>query len=212
MMYKPFARNYRIQVPKVPSITATAFLLLILFSSPLQAQFMVQNVNLTYLVRRADIIVQGHVASIKHEQLPGYPNIPTITITLNVEQMLRGPASGTYTFREIFLGLRSKEGKQSYKVGQRLLLFLPFASQFGLSSPVGIEQGRFHIAAGAGSAAVVSNEFGNYGLFKDVENTVAKSGIQLTRKQLQTASKNGPVLLDDFVSLVQRLTSLPRIK
>ncbi len=194
-------------------VPAMALLLVIFCSFQLKAQFMVQSVNLSYLVRRADVIVQGHVVAVRHEQLPGYPNIPTVAVTLNVENMLRGPASGTYTFREIFLGLRSKEGKQSYKIGQHLLLFLPTASQFGLSSPIGIEQGRFHIAAGAGAGATVSNEFGNYGLFKDVGGSATKAGVQLTKKQaLTAASGNGPVLLNDFVSLIHSLTSLPRIR
>ena len=194
-------------------IPATAFLLALLISSPLQAQFMVQSVNLAYLVQRADIIVQGYVASVRHEPLPGYPNIPTVVVSINVERMLRGPAKNTYTFREIFLGLRTKEGKQSYQIGQRLLLFLPAASQLGLSSPVGIEQGRFHIATGSGSTAMVANEFGNYGLFKDVEKSASKSGIRFTKRESQTAAtKNRPVPLNDFVSLVQSLTSMPRIR
>jgi hypothetical protein len=214
-MYQRSNSGHLIHILQVPCrfVVAVTLLLVLLSSFPLQAQFMVQSVNLDYLVRRADVIVQGHVVAVAHEQLPGYPNIPTVTVTLNVEKMLRGPSSGTYTFREMFLGLRSKEGKQSYKIGQRLLLFLPAASQFGLSSPIGIEQGRFHVAAGSGAGAIVSNEFGNYGLFKDVENSANKAGIQLTKKQSQiAASRNGPVLLNDFVSLVQSLTSLPRIR
>jgi hypothetical protein len=190
-----------------------ALLFLILFTAPLRAQFMVQNVSLAYLVQRADVIVQGRVTNVSHDHLPGYPNIPTVTVTLNVENMLRGPATGTYTFREVFLGLRGKEGKQSYSVGHRILLFLPTPSPFGLSSPVGIEQGRFHVGAESASGAKVFNEIGNYGLFKDVENSANKAGIQLTKKQLQVAATaNGPVPLDDFLSLVKSLTSLPRIR
>jgi len=188
-------------------------LLFILSASPLLAQFMVQQVNLAYLAQRADIIVQGRVTAVRHESLPGYPNIPTVAVTLNVEKTLRGPEAGTYTFREVFLGLRSREGKQAYEVGQQLFLFLPAPSQYGLSSPVGIGQGRFHVARDSRGNAMVVNEHSNAGLFKDVELDATKAGIRLTRSQSRTAAANGgPVSLDDFVSLVRSLTTLPRIQ
>jgi hypothetical protein len=192
-----------------------ALLFSLLFcSAPAQAQFIVQRVNLAYLTQRADIIVQGRITDVRHVNLPGYPNIPTVEIQLKVENMLRGPDQATYTFREVFLGLRGKEGKQGYKIGQRLLLFLPAPSQYGLSSPVGIEQGRFHIGQNTGeSSAMIVNEHGNAGLFKNVENSADKSGIRLTKRQLHTiGTASGAVALDDFISLVQSLKSLPRIQ
>jgi hypothetical protein len=188
-------------------------LVFILSIRSLPAQFMVLPTNLTYLAQRADIIVQGRVTEVRHECLPGYPNIPTVLVTLQVEKTLRGSTGSTYTFREIFLGLRSREGKQSYVVGQRLFLFLPSPSQYGLSSPVGIEQGRFHIAGGSAGGAMIANEHGNAGLFKDVERDANRAGIQLTRNQSRlAATKGGPVALDEFVGLVKSLTALPRIK
>ena len=185
----------------------------ILAASPLQAQFMVLPVNLAYLTQRAGIIVQGRVTEVRYESLPGYPNIPTVEVTLSVEKMVRGPAGSTYTFREILLGRQAKTGKQGYLVGQRLFLFLPAPSRYGLSSPVGIEQGRFHIAREPSGSETVANEWGNAGLFKNVDQDASKAGAQLTTSQLRVATvQRGPVALDDFVSLVRRLTSLPRIQ
>jgi hypothetical protein len=185
----------------------------LLAACPLRAQLMVLPVNLTYLARRADIIVQGRVTEVRYESLPGYSNIPTVEVTLNVENMVRGPAGGTYTFREILLGPQAKTGKQGYLVGQRLFLFLPAPSQYGLSSPIGIEQGRFRIARGPSGSETVANELGNAGLFKNVELDASKAGAQLSTQQLRMATvQRGPVALDDFVSLVKRLTSLPRIQ
>ena len=185
----------------------------ILAASPLQAQFMVRQVNLSYLAQRADVIVQGKVTEVRYEGLPGYSNIPTVEVTLNVENMVRGPAGSTYTFREALMGLQPKTGKQGYLVGQRLFLFLPAPSRYGLSSPVGIEQGRFHIAREPSGSEMVANEWGNAGLFKNVDQDASKAGAQLTTSQLRIATtRRGPVALDDFVSLVRRLTSLPRIQ
>ena len=101
-----------------------AALTLLIFASSMQAQFLVKPVNLTYLAQRADIIVLGRVVTVVHEGLPRYPNIPTIKVTLNVENMMRGPKSDTYTFREVSVGLRARMGKNSYRAGQQLLLFL----------------------------------------------------------------------------------------
>ena len=186
---------------------------MLLAVSPLPAQFMVLPVNLTYLARRAGVIVQGRVTEVRYESLPGYANIPTVEVTLNVESMVRGPAGSTYTFREILLGPQAKTGKQGYVVGQRLFLFLPVPSRYGLSSPIGIEQGRFRIAREAGGSDTVANELGNAGLFNNVEQDANKAGTQLTTPQLRVATvQRGPVALDDFVSLVRRLTLLPRIQ
>ena len=185
----------------------------ILAASPLQAQFMVLPVNLAYLTQRAGIIVQGRVTEVRYEGLPGYPNIPTVEVTLNVENMVRGPAGSTYTFREALMGLQPKTGKQGYQVGQRLFLFFLARSRYGLSSPIGMEQGRFHLARDPSGSETVANEWGNAGLFKNVDQDASKAGPQLSTSQLRIATtRRGPVALDDFVSLVRQMTSLPRIQ
>ncbi len=181
---------------------------------PLRAQVLTLPVSLTYLSRRADIIVQGSVMDVRYENHPEFANIPTIRVTLSVEDMLRGPSGrNTYTFREALIGVKAGSTKQGYKVGQRLMLFLPSPSKYGFSSPVGIEQGRFHITRlpATGEETIV-NEIGNAGLFKDVENTAFLAGIRLSEKQTRlAATRQGPVSLIEFSALVKTLTALPRI-
>ena len=127
--------------------------------------------------------------------------------------MMRGPEGKTYTFREIKLGFIPKERKSRYAVGQQLLLFLPSPSQYGLSSPIGQEQGRFHIARNATGKWMVANEYNNAGLFLNVLQDIRNEGERLTASQMRVASsREGPVQLDDFVSLVKKLTSLSRIQ
>jgi hypothetical protein len=190
-----------------------ATFVLVFFLPLLCAQFVTRPVNLAYLTQRADVIVQGRVAKVTHTPLPGYPNIPTVEVTLEVENMVRGPQDRSYTFREIFLGLRAQEGKQGYQIGQRLLLFLPAPSNYGLSSPVGIEQGRFHITYDSGGQEIVANEMNNAGLFRDVNTTAKSTGLTFSASQLQIINNgNGPMLLRDLVPMVGALRSLPRIK
>jgi hypothetical protein len=182
---------------------------------PLHAQPMTMPVDLSYLAQRADVIVQGKVLEVKEEGLPGYPNFPTILVTLEVENMMRGPAkTTTYTFREAALGGRkSYKEKLGYKEGQRMLLFLPSPSPMGLSSPIGVGQGRFHITRDSAGAETIVNEAGNAGLFKNVAQKAAKAGKTLTTEQARVAAiKNGPARLKEFLSLTKNLTSMPRIR
>ena len=198
-----------------PAAILPAMLLAILFSShPLRAQALSRQVNLAYLVKRADIIVQGQIVSVKEESLPGYPNIPTVRVTLNVQSMMRGSAGTTYTFREILLGLRSSaRRKVNYQIGQQVFLFLPTPSEIGLSSPVGMEQGRFRIARNPDGSAMIVNELGNAGLFRNVAQAVGDEGLKLTPSQQRlAATERGPVKLDEFSFLVKSLTALKRIQ
>jgi hypothetical protein len=190
-----------------------AALVFMLSIGSLPAEFMAQPVNLAYLSQRADVIVQGRVTKAVQEPMPGYPNIPTVAVTISVDTSLRGTAAKTYTFREMLFGLKPRTGKRAYNVGQKLFLFLPSPSQYGLSSPVGIGQGRFHIGKDAGGKMTVMNEHSNAGLFRDVDQAARKAGKQLTASQLRlTATERGPVELNEFVSLVKSLTTLPRIR
>jgi hypothetical protein len=185
----------------------------IIAASPLGAQYIMRTANLTELAQRADIIVQGRVVEVRYEGLPGYPNIPTVQVALQVEKILRGSADQRFTFREYLPGpaglARMKKG--DYVVGQRLLLFLPNPSQYGLSSPLGREQGRFQIKRDQRGNEVVANGFGNADLFRNVTEAARKAGATLSARQLRvTSHQRGPVPLDDFVSLVKDLGSLPR--
>ena len=193
------------------------FLCLILFFlafhvPALRAQFLTLPVNLTYLSQRADVIVQGSIIGVRYENHPEFDNIPTVKVTLEVEDMLRGPSGRTYTFREVLIGVKAGNVKQDYRVGQRLMLFLPSPSRYGLSSPVGIEQGRFHITRLPAGQEAIANEIGNAGLFQDVENTAFLASISLSENHMRLAeTTKGPVSLSEFSALVKILTALPRI-
>jgi len=172
-----------------------------------------RQVNLAYLAQRADVIVQGRVTGVRYEGLPGYPHIPTVLVTLEVERMSRGPEGRAYTFREWIPSRREMGGKRGYQVGQRLMLFMLSPSQYGLSGPIGREQGRFHIVRDVRGSERIANEFGNAGLFRNVSVAAEKAGASLDEKQMQTASTpSGAVPLNDFVDLVEHLKQLPRIE
>jgi len=187
-------------------------LLWALAPAPVRADFIVRQVNLTYLTQRADVIVQGRVVEARYEGMPNYPHIPTVLVTLQVERMLRGPETARYTFRQFLLSSRRRGGKDAYRVGQRLLLFLPSPSRVGLSSPIGQEQGRFHILQDARGREVAQNDLGNRGLFRNVATDAEMSGVGLSQEEAQVAATSrGPIALQELVSLVEHLRLLPRI-
>jgi hypothetical protein len=197
-----------------PYIVWMAFLLAAGSAFPLQAQFMTRQVDLPYLAQRADVIVQGKIISVQYLNLPRFRNFPAVEVTLEIENMLRGPSKqSAYTFREAILGLKTDRGKQDYSIGQRMILFLRSPSSLGLSSPIGLGQGRFHIGRNSINSETISNETGNSGLFSTVAQKTAKEGKKLTPAQLRvTSTKNGPVQLNDFISLTKNLMTLPRIR
>jgi len=168
-------------------------------------------INLAFLARRAEIIVQGRVLETRHEGLPNYPNIRTVVVTLEVERMWRGPEGKRYTFRQYVGPHGWRQAKAGYAAGERLLLFLPRPSSYGLSSPLGLEQGHFRIVRNRLGEDLIANQFGNLGLFKNVPETAERAGLRLDEAQLRVASTpRGAVPLRDFTSLVVRLMSLPR--
>ena len=178
-----------------------------------KAEFLVRQVNLAYLAQRADIIVQGRVVQARYEPLPNYSHLNSVLVTLQVERMFRGPEGGRYTFRQFLLPSQMRGGKNFYRVGQRLLLFLPAPSQLGLSTPIGHEQGLFHIARDVQGRELIQNEFGNAGLFHNVATDAEKSGLGLSHAQSQVAATaRGPVALSDMTSMVEHLMLMPRIQ
>ncbi len=190
---------------------------LVVASSPLAAQVeaLTRPVNLATLARRAEVIVQGRVLAARYEPMPGYSNLRTIVVTLEVERMLRGPAASAgahFSFRQFAGGAGQRAGgKLRYSSGERVLLFLPRESSYGLRSPLGLEQGHFLIQRGPGGQDLIANRMGNAGLFRGVPEAAQRAGLKLDNDQLElTATPRGPVPMRTFMSLLEDLVRLPR--
>jgi len=186
-----------------------AIVLAMAWAAQAQAQFLYRQVALPELSQRAPIIVQGRIVEARYEGHPDYPNLSTVLVTLQVERTLHGGAAERLTFREFLPGLQARMGKRGYLVGQRLLLFLPEPSRYGLSSPLGGEQGRFHIWRDQRGNELVENEFRNAGLFKNLAEAATQAGVSLSPQQARLAGvARGPVPLEDLVSVVKQFASV----
>lgn len=164
--------------------------------------------SLDVLADRAETIVRGRVIGAKLEPHPQFKNLMTLAVTMQVESVLKGSAAKTFTFRQYVWDVRSKY-TNNYKKGQEILLLLNKTSEYGLTSPAGMEQGRFEITRGPDGKAMALNGVGNVGLFKDVQQSAAKKGITLSAKTKSLAQRpdGGPVPLADLEDAIRNLKS-----
>jgi hypothetical protein len=74
--------------------------------------------------------------------------------TFSVTDVLKGQVASSYTIKQIGGSLPAEnlsykvQGVPTFSMGQSYVVFLPGVSALGFSSPVGLSQGRFNIAAG----------------------------------------------------------------
>ena len=197
-----------------PSILLAIFFAMVTAATlPLAAQVeaLTRPVNLATLARRAEVIVQGRVVATRYEPMPGYSNIRTVVVTLEVQRMLRGPSGTHFTFRQYLGGAPRRGGKAVYASGEQVLLFLPGESSAGLRSPLALEQGHFNIRRGTAGDEYIANKMGNAGLFRRVPEDAQRAGLKLADDQMQlVATPKGPVPLPAFMSLLEDLMTLPK--
>jgi hypothetical protein len=160
--------------------------------------------NLDQLTDRAQDIVRGTVVDARVEKHPELDALDTIVVTLRVRDTLKGAAQGTFTFRQYIWDVRDRYDAAGYRKGQDVLLFMIAPSRHGLSSPAGMQQGRFHIRRDAAGREVAVNGSGNVRLFEGLRDP-AKLGVALSARQAGLAAKHrrGPVAVDELSAMVR---------
>lgn len=204
------AARARGSVSWVPLGRILVLLLLVTISAaPIGAQRGAVTVpqNLGQLVDEAAVIVRGHVVSARFEPHPQLQGLATVVVTLQVQETLKGSVGSTYTFRQFIWDVRDRYDLAGYRKGQQLLLLMTKPSSYGLSSPVGLEQGRFRILTDAAGNQVAVNGRANAGLFRDLAPVLRSKGARLSPRQaaLVTAPAPGPAPLDELRDLIRQL-------
>lgn len=188
--------------------TVTNLLALLLVGTAVQAQRGAYTVSsdLDQMVQRAGTILRGHVITAKVEPHPQFPNLETVVVTLKVDRILKGEAGSTYTFRQYIWDARDIADAAGYRKADELLLFLNPVSQYDLTSPVGLEQGRFRIERDSTGNRYAVNGHGNAGLFEHVASKAIARGIALSlQAQNMMRREAGRVPLATFEEAVQAL-------
>ena len=160
--------------------------------------------SLDQLTQEADLIVHGYVKSAAVEPHPQFRNLMTVLVSLEVQDTLKGTPRKTLQFRQFIWDIRDQLDAAGYRKGEELLLMLGPVSKYGLSSSVGLEQGRFRIVRDARGHADAINGRGNAGLFQQAEARAQAQGIKLSVRQstlLRQAA--GPVALNDLQDTIR---------
>lgn len=167
--------------------------------------------NLAELSDHAALIVEGTVVTAHAEPLPKFPNLMTVVVTLAVRDTLKGQAEHLHTFRQFVWDEADAHDALGYRKGQHVLLLLNAVNEHGLTSTVGLQQGRFRIENGPDGQPVALNGNGNVGLFDGVAGVAASRGTKLSRRGAQVVSSPtaGPVHLSDLKDIIHGLVGAP---
>ncbi len=161
--------------------------------------------NLGQLTDRASDIVRGNVISARVEKHPVLWALDTVVVTLRVRETLKGQVQGTFTFRQYIWDLRDRYDAAGYRKGQDVLLMMIAPSAYGLSSPAGMDQGRFRIQRDRKGREVAANGMGNARLLEGLQAEADKNGVTLTAKQAGLAARHreGPVDLAELTAMIR---------
>lgn len=165
--------------------------------------------NLEQLTDRAAVILRGYVVSARMEKHPELTNLDTVVVTLRVRETLKGQAGETFTFRQYVWDLRDRISAVGYRKGQHVLLMMIEPSRYGLSSPAGMEQGRFRIERDGSGREYAVNSRDNLRLFDGVGTELAKEGIAPSPAAANLLAKHraGPVELHELTALIRQLVA-----
>jgi len=202
-----FGRSARILLTLGIAAAVTAGLFL--FSPAAFAQLGAQTAaaNLDDLTQQAATILRGNVVSAVIEPHPQFSNIQTVTVTISVARVLKGESSKVFTFRQFVWDPREAAAAAGYRKGGELLLFLNPNSQYGLTSPVGLDQGRFRILRDATGKAFAVNGRANFALFNKVPGKASSRGLQFSRQAaVMMTAPQGRVPLESLEDAVITLS------
>lgn len=166
-------------------------------------------VDLAQLVQSAQVIVRGQVLSAKIEPHPQFPNLRTVVVTLSVTKLLKGDAKPTLVFRQYIWDFNDVPSAAGYLKAGELLLFLNPVSTYGLTSPVGLDQGRFRVLSDDKGNRYALNGRGNLGLFAQVAAKTEPHGITFSKQAMAMLAKPaGKAPLSSLEEAIQALISV----
>jgi len=130
----------------------------------------VRPINLEEMSRRAARIFSGQCLEVRSERDPSLGLEVTI-LKFKVHHVAKGGAGRTVTLRILGGGadpgpMAGVTGVPAFRAGEEVILFLYGESRIGLTSPVGMAQGKFSIATDKGGRRLAVNGVGNRRLFK----------------------------------------------
>ena len=161
--------------------------------------------SIDQLSEEATLIVHGHVTSAKVEPHPQLSNLTTVLVTMQVDETLKGTPQKSLQFRQYIWDTRDQLDASQYAKNQELLLLLGPVSEYGLRSPVGLDQGHFLVTRDSKGQPVALNGRANLHLFEAAEQRAQTRGIKLSPRvaALARQRQSGPVPLPDLEEAIR---------
>jgi hypothetical protein len=172
----------------------------VLLSMTVSAQrgAVVMSRNLAELTSQAETIVVAHVAFAEVKSHPQLHNLQTVVVTLRVNETLKGVPQETLTFRQFIWDPRDIADGAAYRRGDELLLLLNKENAYQLTSPAGLNQGRFEIRRDEAGKGYAVNGNGNQGLFDAMAPVAAALSARSRAVIAKSQTIMGPVALDEL--------------
>jgi hypothetical protein len=169
------------------------------------AALSVRPLQLDEVIDQASTAFEGTCIGTETGRDPQTGEIVTFT-TFRIDEVLKGTVGATLRIKQIG-GEVAEEGIRNvipgvprFNVGDSYVVFMPQASAAGFSSPIGLEQGRYHIQLGEQGRQV-----GNGRDFKELTQRI--SAATLSQSAGASLQRTGPVLklgLEEFKDIVRR--------
>lgn len=166
----------------------------------------VRVVNLPEMMGASTRVFRGKCLSAK--TLQDSPiGLPVVEFTFLVTDGIKGVKTGeTLVFRQVQTRqgrLRGIPGVPTYGKGEELILFLAGDSQYGLTSPIGLEQGAFTLKKTPHGLMAV-NSTRNRNLAFGLDKSKA-SGMGLSQADLGLLQKGDEIPVKSFLSVVRKI-------
>jgi hypothetical protein len=162
--------------------------------------------SIDQLADESEIIVRGRVVSAHIEPHPQLRNLMTVAVSMSITDTYKGTPRKSIVFRQFIWNADSKRSSAEYQKGQELILLLRPVSEYGLTSPAGLEQGRFNLVAKdkAGQKFAVNGR-GNLGLFDQVQEKARARGVRLSPHSALVTKPHvsGPLPVEDLEDVLR---------
>lgn len=162
----------------------------------------VRAMTLEEMTERAGRIFSGQCTGVRVVEQSGR-GIPLTEVTFQVHRTLKGRPGATLTIRQP--GGQSVAGERSvgivglprFRPGEEVILFLYGESASGLTSPVGLGQGKFTVYTDKEGLRWAVNEYGNRALFRET--------LEGPGQRRGAAGKRRGIPADDLLESVRAL-------
>jgi hypothetical protein len=166
----------------------------------------VKQRSLLELTERADRIVHGYVVQSKVEPHPHYGNLSTVVVTMRVADTLKGPAAKELNFRQFIWDMHAANDNAGYRKGKELILFLNKVNEEGLTSPIGMDQGRMEVRLAEDGRRVVRPSVTNSTFTQGVETALRKRGKAMPQAMVVRENNSDQGFdLNDLKNVVREL-------